>query len=327
MNTDAFDEVISYLPLRIRSILEGLTVIIKKNTFELRIRANKPLMLYGQYGMLFVKTDKSTGVFFTEDCLIVDSNEISTIISSICNYSLYSHQDDIAKGFLTFGNGHRAGICGTAVSDNGKISTVREIDSLNIRIASHIDVKLPEIVINIKDSSVSGIIVCGPPCSGKTTFLRNIAEKCPSSYATGYVKTVVVDERYELGQFSGINCDVLRGFSKYDGIIYGTRVLSPELIICDEISTECEAEEIIRCCNTGIKFIVSMHAENSDSVFLRPVGKILADSGFFNYIVFLDNNKMCNDFEILKTEVVKNELYRNFDDNDEFGRNCIPRYP
>ena len=323
MNSDAFDEVISYLPLRIRSILEGLTVSIKKNTFELRIRANKPIMLYGQYGMLFVKTDKSSGVFFTDDCLITESNEISMIISSICNYSIYSHQEDIARGFLTFGNGHRAGICGTAVADNGKITTVREIDSLNIRIASYFEVDLPEIITNIKHSDISGIIVCGPPCSGKTTFLRNIAEKCSSSYASGYIKTVVVDERYELGQFAGINCDVLRGFSKYDGIIYGTRVLSPELIICDEICNISEAEEIIRCCNAGIKFVVSMHTENVESVFLRPVGKKLADSGFFNYIVFLDKNKMCNDIEILKTEVAKNEFHRNFNDNDKFSRSCV----
>ncbi len=327
MNTDAFDEVISYLPQRIRSVLEGLSLSIKKNTFELRIRENKPIMLYGQYGMLFAKTDKSAGIFFTDDCLIAEKNEISMIISSLCNYSLYSHQDDIAKGFLTFGNGHRAGICGTAVTDNGKISTVREIDSLNIRIASHIDIELPEIVTNIKDPSVSGIIICGPPCSGKTTFLRNAAEKCSSTYASGYVKTVVIDERYELGQFAGINCDVLRGFSKYDGIVYGTRVLSPELIICDEICNECEAEEIIRCCNAGIKFIVSMHADSIDSVFLRPVGKKLADSGFFNYIVFLDKNKMCNDFEILKTEVAKNEFYCNINDNGKFCRNCISDYP
>lgn len=323
MNTEAFDEVISYLPLRIRSILDGISVLIKQNTFELRIRANKPLMLFGQYGMLFVKTDKTTGVFFAEECLIVESNEISMIISSLCNYSLYSHQNDIAKGFLTFGSGHRAGICGTAVTDNGKITTVREIDSLNIRIASHFDVSLPEIVTNIKDSSVSGIIICGPPCCGKTTFLRNIAEKCPSSYASGYIKTAVIDERYELGQFAGINCDVLRGFSKYEGILYGTRVLSPELIICDEICNECEADEIIRCCNTGVKFIVSMHAENVESVFLRPVGKKLTESGFFNYIVFLDKNKMCNDYEILKTEVVKNEFHRNFNDNDKFSRSCV----
>lgn len=36
------------------------------------------------------------------------------------------------------GSGHRVGICGTAVSIHGEINSVRDISSLNIRIAREI---------------------------------------------------------------------------------------------------------------------------------------------------------------------------------------------
>mgnify|MGYP007003684630 FL=1 len=48
---------------------------------------------------------------------------------------MYNRQNEIVNGFVTMYGGHRAGICGTAVVNNGKIVNIRDITSINVRIA------------------------------------------------------------------------------------------------------------------------------------------------------------------------------------------------
>ena len=122
------------------------------------------------------------------------------------------------------------------------------------------------------------------------------------------MKTVVIDERSEMIQGNGINCDVLRGFSKTDGISHAIRVLSPEIIVCDEVISSDEAADIIKGCYTGVKFIVSVHIGIPDDIFQRSVSKTLADCGFFDYIVFLDNCNFPGKIKkIVRTQELKNE--------------------
>lgn len=47
-------------------------------------------------------------------------------------------QEEIKKGYITVQGGHRVGISGTAVLQQGQIATVREISSLNIRVARQV---------------------------------------------------------------------------------------------------------------------------------------------------------------------------------------------
>lgn len=312
MINSEFNEVVSYLPCRIKNVLLHISESIKTNTYEIRIRNARPVVLFGSYGVLFVNADSSVNYIGSDCVMCADDDDVAFIVNSICGYSLYTHQNDIAQGFVTFGNGHRAGFCGTAVIENDKISAMRSIDSINLRIAKNAESISSDIFnIIVENTQLNGIIVCGPPCSGKTTFLRSFAKKCSSSYGLGYLKTVVIDERFELGTDCGVNCDILRGFSKYDGITFATRVLSPDLVICDEVCSEKEAEEIIRCCYSGIKFALSLHTDSIPSLIKRPVAKILLESGFFDYVILLDSKCVGKIENIIKTEDIKNEFVCN----------------
>lgn len=328
MDNENFDEVVSYFSENIKNVLLCVSDAIKQNTYEIRLRIGKPIVLFGSYGSNFVKSDSTVSGIDSRYSVTVNEEDLKNITSRICGYSVYTHQHEISQGFVTFGNGHRAGFCGTAVVNNNAITALRDIDSVNIRIARYFDDAADELLSKITDKeSFNGIIIAGAPCTGKTTILRSFASKVSSVYSFCYMKTVLVDERFEMSICSGANCDILRGFSKSDGINHAIRVLSPEIIICDEVSSVEEAEKIIKGCYTGVKFVVSVHIGTPDDLFLRPVSKTLADSGFFDYIVFLENsNKPGKIKKIVKMEDLKNEYNCYSGSNNKHFYDSISHY-
>ena len=314
MDSTNFDEVINYFPDNLKYILKCVADSVKRDTYEIRLRADKPIVLYGKYGCNFLKNDSTVSGIDCRYCVAVTDNDIRKIVSRICNYSVYTHQNDMSNGFVTFGNGHRAGFCGTAVIHNNVITALRDITSINIRIARFFENAADELFDFLScNKNFSGIIVAGAPCTGKTTLLRSFASKVSSIYNFGYMKTVVVDERSEMFLCNGINCDVLKGFSKIDGINHAIRVLSPEIIVCDEVISVDEASNIIKGCYTGVKFIVSVHIGTPEDIHKRSVSKTLMNCGFFDYIVFLENCNFPGKIKkIIRTQELKNEFDCNF---------------
>lgn len=328
MDNENFNEVVSFLSENIKNVLMCVSDSIKKDTYEIRLRVGKPIVLYGSYGSNFVKSDSTVSGIDSRYSVTVDETDMKKIISRICDYSVYTHQHDMSQGFVTFGNGHRAGFCGTAVINNNTITALRDIKSVNIRIARVFEDAADDLINILSDKhSFNGIIIAGAPCTGKTTLLRSFASKVSSAYGFGYMKTVLIDERCEMSIGSGINCDILRGFSKTDGITHAIRVLSPEIIICDEVSSVDEAEKIIKGCYSGVKFVVSVHVGTPDELFLRPVSKTLTDCGFFDYAVFLDNcTKPGRIKKIAKLEELKNEYARNISCNNKHFLGSVSYY-
>lgn len=328
MENEKFNEVISFFPENISKVLQCISDSVKQNAYEIRLRLGKPIVLFGSYGSYFVKKDSTVSGIDSRDSVYISESDIKKIITTICGYSVYTHQNDMSQGFVTFGNGHRAGFCGTAVRNNNSITALRDINSINIRIARHFENAADDLIRKLPDKhSFNGIIIAGAPCTGKTTLLRSFASKISSGYAYGYMKTVIVDERSEMSFCRGFNCDILRGFTKTEGITHAIRVLSPEIIICDEVISAEESEKIIKGCYSGVKFIVSVHVGTADELFLRPVSRILLDCGFFDYIVFLENSENPGKInKIIKTEELKNEYACNNCDNHQYIFSGIPYY-
>lgn len=300
MNTKEFYEVITYLPEKLRSELYNVSSQIKSDTYEIRLRSGKPIVLCGKYGVVFITENYNAVHLCNQELIAATVNDINNTIAKLCEYSVYAHQDDMANGFITFGNGHRAGFCGTVVTENGKVTALRKIESINLRIARNIPLSVKKLCPSLCSDDFRGILVCGAPCSGKTTLLKNIAKELSSAFAFGYMKTVIVDERSELGIDTGINCDVIRGQKKLSGIIHATRVMSPDLIVCDEICTTEEANEILSCIRTGVRFAVSVHSAGVSELFKREVTSSLVSSGFFDYVFFLDKKNF--NVKVYKTE-------------------------
>lgn len=67
--------------------------------------------------------------------VLADPALIREILGIFSRHSLYAFEDEIRQGFLTIEGGHRVGIAGKAVTEGSGLRTIRDISSLNIRLA------------------------------------------------------------------------------------------------------------------------------------------------------------------------------------------------
>ena len=222
------------------------------------------------------------------DLICLTQKELSEVFTAMCGYSVYSKQNELINGFITLKGGNRAGVCGTCVIQDGRIINIRDISSVNIRLCcerTDCSALITESVSGIKD----GLLLCGAPCSGKTTILRDLARRLSYKY-----KTALIDSRSELAAvYGGIPqndvglCDVLSAYPKREGFEQAVRCLSPELIICDEIGGEADARSILKAKKSGVSVIASAHCRDKTELLEKPYLKALIDTRCFKNLVFL----------------------------------------
>ncbi|MDE6659800.1 MAG: hypothetical protein K2K01_06780, partial [Eubacterium sp.] len=116
----------------------------------------------------------------------------------------------------------------------------------------------------------------------------------------------------------GINTDVLTGYPKGDGIEMAIRTLSPDIIVCDEISKSSEVEAMADGFLSGVRFAVSVHASSKAEIIHKKIIRELITKNEFDYIVLL--NDYTNDFEIMEVSEIRSEIFRNY--SSEFIMDC-----
>ena len=301
---DCFRSATKCLCSRIYSIVQDIPDSIKIKASEIRIRINKNIVINLYSGENFIIN------YNDSPFLIISEDDIYNTFKNICNYSVYSYQNQIKNGYITFKGGHRIGICGSAIISEGRISNIKNISSLNIRIAREI-IGASDKIFKRFCGKVGGILFVGKPSSGKTTVLRDLARKLSIKNSDKPLKKVsIIDERGEIGavyhgvpQYDVGLCDILDGYPKGEGILYAVRSLSPDFVICDEIGNGEDVMSILESVNSGVKFIASVHAGSIDEVLRRSQIKLLISSGVFEHIVLLENDKYPGEiFKIYKVD-------------------------
>ena len=288
--TSKFDDVISYTDEQTRHILKNIAPAVKRDIQEIRFRFNRPVILVaGKYRRYVQKSSLLTDTLMPD---LLMTGKIAGIFERLCDYSVYTHQDGINNGFITLRGGHRAGICGTAVLTDGRISNIKNISSINIRIAHQVTGCAGEIH-KIYCSAGGSMFIAGRPVSGKTTILRDMVRLL--SYQKQ--KVAVVDERNELAAVYasepqndlGPSCDVLCEYPKAIGIMQAVRTLSPDVIVFDEIGSVDEAEAVKTALTSGVRVITTVHAGSRGDLASNGIVDILRSTGQFKSIVLLDN--------------------------------------
>ena len=265
-----FDGALYGMPDRIKKELNALPFELKHTIEEVRIRADSPIYI----------TTKGENIRLP---LNATAKETEEAFFGYCDHSVYSHEEEIKQGFIMLKNGHRAGICGRAVYDKGKLKSICDITSLNIRISRQVNGAAEMIV---KEFCGRGILIFGPPSSGKTTLLRDTARSLEK-------RTVIIDTRGEIAAGDvGPMTDVLLGVKKADGIQMAVKVLNPEVIIFDEISTTEEVRAVEEGFNCGVPVITTAHAGSIKELEQRPATSLLLKSGAIDTIYFINNRKV-----------------------------------
>ena len=265
---------------------------------EIRIRTEKPVVVYirGEPFLLQTNGNLTPMNSFNEKTIYttVSFSALRKAFERLCDYSVYKHQNDINNGFITVHGGHRIGICGTVVDNSADIRNVTDITSLNIRIARDYIGCSNEILNRVNFSS--GVLICGVPSSGKTTLLRDLSRNLSLRLCK---KAAVIDERSEIAScFNGRSmfdlgfCDIYSGFKKAHGVVQAIRTMSPDYIICDELTGN-DIESVVCTVNYGVKLIAAVHCDCLENALKNPSIVSLIRTGAFGTVVFLKSNDFC----------------------------------
>lgn len=284
-----YKKVLNYLPNRISCIFKKIPYSTAESINEIRLRINRPIAVTS-FGENFFVTPGGALTSSSVLGIICTSDDISESFRAVCDYSVHSYQKEIALGYITTEGGNRVGICGTAVGTIQKIETVKHISGLNFRIAGQVKGCSDEICRRLYDKGLTSVLVMGVPLSGKTTILRDICRILGKKH-----RISIIDERSEIaaayhgvpqndiGEFS----DVFNGYDKKNGIETAIRVMSPELVVCDEIGGKSDCEAILASVNSGVRFLASVHGREIEEILKREHIKKLIDYGVFEYAVLL----------------------------------------
>ena len=285
------DEILRYFPNKIYQIFSNLlqeNPQIANELQEIRIRVDKPIILK-----------------LREKDLILQYNilqtEILQIVERLCENSIYAYKNQICEGFITIKGGHRVGLTGSCVNENGKITNIKYISSLNIRIAREVkncSTRILREIIDIENKTIYNSIIVAPPGRGKTTILRDIIRRLSDGIEEINFrgKTCgVVDERGEIAAMYkgapqndvGIRTDIIENVSKNKGIHMLIRTMAPEIIACDEIGSKEDVEAIHYALYSGVKGIFTMHGKNVEDIKNNKQIYELIENREIQKIVFL----------------------------------------
>lgn len=298
-NLKRFDIAVRSLSERLSAMFLAMDNTDKNRIREIRIRNRRPVTVITDKGAEFLTPSGRLTQIYSDLTVRTDENEVAEIFRRLCGYSVHSFADAINRGYITINGGHRAGVAGTAVTENGKITAVRDICAVNLRIAREIKGAADDVMRMFFSHGLCSVIIAGPPSSGKTTVLRDLARRLSSSESSCR-KTFICDERGEIGaSFSGIeqndigiNSDLITSYPKAEGIMIGLRSFSPDIIICDEVSTYEETEAIISGVNSGVCFALSIHARDERELKSKPILKKLLGTGEFEKIILLSGARV-----------------------------------
>ncbi len=313
-------EVLRFFPEELREILAGVPECAYVRIIELRLRINRPFELNCGGERIWLKRNGDI-TSQPAHALVVTPDLLKKVIGSITTSSFYALDEEIAKGYLALPGGHRVGFCGRVIINSGQIKFMRNISSLNFRIAREVrGIARPLLPLLWQDGRILKTLILSPPACGKTTLLREIIREL----STGVTRLAIpplhiglVDERSEIaGSYQGIaqldvgpHTDILDGCPKTFGVYLLLRSMNPQLIATDEIGRHEDIAMIEDIINAGVSFIATAHARNLSEAGSRPGLKKLLNSGAVERLVFLSNRLGIGTVESVRSGAAGRELW------------------
>lgn len=298
MDTSCYDRLARQIP-KYGELLLKAPDTVKEQAFDIHFKSGQPVSICGSEGVFFLKESGQVSRALTEGLTCVSREEMQAVFVQACAHSVFSHEHEIQKGFITMGDGCRAGVCGTAVLENGGVKSVRDVSGLVFRVPREVKGCGDRLFLEGVDLSC-GVLVAGEPSSGKTTFLRDVALSLSVGKFQPIRRVAVLDERGELGgEFDlGPCADVLRGYPKSEAFDIAIRMLSPEYIVCDELSSN-DLEIVRQSVFAGVPLIASVHAGRKD-LLRRPLCRELLKTGAFGTVVSLSGRARPGEIEAIE---------------------------
>lgn len=292
------DELINIFSKDIREILKGIDEDFNK-VQEIRLRVSSPLIIIFNNIEYYVTVSGKLSDYIKE-AYTVTKNDVRETMEYISNYSLYAFEDEIRQGFITIQGGHRIGIAGKAIIEDGAIRSMKFISFINVRLSHQVKgCAAPVLPYLFENKTVLHTLIISPPRCGKTTLLRDIIRYVSNGFAQIKGQTVgVVDERSEIAACYqgipqnelGVRTDVLDCCPKARGMMMMIRTMSPQVIAVDEIGSREDLESIEYVRNCGCKLLATVHGNSIEDIKQKPVLRELVQEKTFERYIILNNS-------------------------------------
>lgn len=273
------------LPLELSLRLKNLSPEIQKEVEEIRIKIGQPILIYAG-GREYLLQDTKTN--------FVDKEYINNVCNCIVNHSIYAYQQDLANGYVTMEGGHRVGFCGRTVVEDGRVQTLTDVTSINIRRSRQIlGISEPYYsYLTTQKGCFYNTVLLSPPKCGKTTLLRDFIRNLSMH---GF-KVGVCDERSEIAGFDhfgqsfdlGMRTDVLDACPKEKGMIMLIRSMGPDIIATDEIGKPADYDAVRSAVTAGVGLLTTIHGNSYEDLMHSPAKELL-ENGIFQRILYMGN--------------------------------------
>jgi len=270
------------LPPGLRCEMLVLPEAVQDGAEELRLRAGRAPSLVIRGDELPVLPEH-----------IVSNAELQTVLEIATRASVHTYADNIRAGFVTAAGGVRVGLCGTVTTEDGRISALRRLSSVCVRIPREKRGCADGIFPALTDGGFLSTLLVSPPGGGKTTLLRELVRRLSDDGA----RVALADERGEVaGSFEGVpgfdvgaRTDVLTGAPKGEGVYLLLRSMAPQILAFDEITAPSDVDAASEAANCGVRLLATAHAAGLNDLRERPMYRKLLDRKLFARAVVIEN--------------------------------------
>ena len=283
----AFEKAVQFLPEETGRALLAIPSEQQHRIQEIRLHRDGLLLLSLPEGEKAVLTSGELTDAAPLSAVRCTAQTLERTFYKLCDYSVHTHSAELREGFVTARGGFRAGIAGTAVTENGEVTAVRDIRSICLRVAQRHDGSAAALLPLLK-KGIPSMLIVGEPASGKTSFLRDIGRMLTDGSVLRRYRVAVVDERGEIAGVGGLeNADILTGCPKAHGVLQAVRTLAPDVILLDELGTRAEVEAVTENLHAGVPAIATAHCRDIEEALSRPAVRLALSRRVFEKVVFL----------------------------------------
>ena len=289
-----FEQAAAVLPPELRQQALALPAQERERAEELRLRCGWPMAAVFPEGEISLGGRK------------IVTQDLELLLEIASRASVHAVLSQLREGYLTIEGGHRLGLCGTAVLENGQMRNLRSLSSVSIRIArQRPGAALPLLSGLMEGGRLCSTLIAAPPGMGKTTLLRDLVRCISDGDGTPPLRVGLADERGEVAAlYGGVpqlrvgrRTDVIEGCPKAQGAMLLLRAMNPQVLAMDEITAPEDVGALLTAAGCGAALLATAHGEG-DELTRRPLYRTMLEERIFQRVVSIQRTEQGRSYTV-----------------------------
>lgn len=289
-----FEQAAAVLPPELRQQALALPAQERERAEELRLRCGWPMAAVFPEGEVPLGGRK------------IVTQDLELLLEIASRASVHAVLTQLREGYLTIEGGHRLGLCGTAVLENGQMRNLRSLSSVSIRIArQHPGAALPLLSGLMEEGRLCSTLIAAPPGMGKTTLLRDLVRCISDGDGTPPLRVGLADERGEVAAlYGGVpqlrvgrRTDVIEGCPKAQGAMLLLRAMNPQVLAMDEITAPEDVAALLTAAGCGAVLLATAHGEGAE-LTRRPLYRTMLEERIFQRVVSIQRTEQGRSYTV-----------------------------